>query len=53
MYAKASDAFGQLIDKFPRSAQVPEALLYRGESLYALGKKDEAVKAWSELTAQS
>jgi TolA-binding protein len=52
LYAKASDAFGQLIDKFPRSAQAPEALLYRGESLYALGKKDEAVKAWSELTAK-
>ena len=49
LYAKAADAFGQLITQFPKSPQVAEALYYRGESLYAEGKKDDAVQAWSQL----
>ncbi len=49
MHAQAADAFGQLIEKFPKSPQAAEALLYRGESLYAMGKKEDAVKAWSDL----
>ena len=45
----AAEAFGQVIAKFPNSPQAAEALLYRGESLYAIGKKEEAVKSWREL----
>ncbi len=50
--AKAADAFGQLVSKFPTSPQIADALLYRGESLYATGKKDEAVKSWTELATK-
>jgi len=49
LYAKAAEAFGQLITQFPKSPQVAEALYYRGESLYAQGKKDDAAQAWSQL----
>ncbi|HEV3417411.1 MAG TPA: tetratricopeptide repeat protein, partial [Pirellulales bacterium] len=52
LHPKAAEAFGQLIARFPNSPQLPEALLYRGESLYATGKKNEAIKAWSELAAK-
>ena len=52
LHPKAAEAFGQLIAKSPNSPQVAEALLYRGESLYAAGKKDEALKAWSELATK-
>ena len=52
MHAQAADAFGQLIEKFPKSPQAAEALLYRGESLYAMGKKEDAVKAWSDLATK-
>ncbi len=45
----AAEAFGQLVAKFPASPQVAEALLYRGEALYALGKKEDAIKSWREL----
>lgn len=51
LYAKAADAFGQVIAKFPKSPQVGDALYYRGQSLYAEGKKDEAVQAWSRLVS--
>ena len=51
LYAKAADAFGQLITQFPKSPQVAEALYYRGESLYAQGKKDDAAQAWSQLVS--
>lgn len=50
-YAKAADAFEQMIARFPKSSQVPEALYYRGESLYAEGKKEDAAKAWGRLVA--
>ena len=46
----AAEAFGQVVAKFPNSPQAAEALLYRGESLYAIGKKEEAIKSWRELT---
>lgn len=52
LHSKAAEAFGQLIDRFPKSAQVPEALLYRGESLYAMGNKNDAVKAWGNLVSK-
>ncbi len=51
MHAKAAEAFGQLIAKYPQAAEVPEALFYRGESLYAIGKKETAVAAWTDLVA--
>ena len=49
MHAAAAEAFGQLVSRYPKSAEVPEALFYRGESLYAIGKKEDAVSAWTDL----
>ncbi|HEY2837823.1 MAG TPA: tetratricopeptide repeat protein [Pirellulales bacterium] len=42
-YPQAEATFRALLEKFPRSKNVPQAAFYRGESLYAQGKKAEAV----------
>ena len=49
LHDKAAAAFAALIEEFPESAQVPQALFFRGESLYARNKKEDAVKSYREL----
>ena len=45
----AADTFAALIEQFPKGKYVEEALFYQGESLYAQGKKAEAVAAYERL----
>ena len=52
LYAKAAGAFDTVRTKYPNSPQLPQALFYLGESLYAQGKPKEAIAAWSELNSR-
>ena len=49
-YAAAEGTFAALIKQFPKSKYLPEALYFQGESLYAQGKKAEAIAAYDDLT---
>jgi len=49
MYAQAAGTFGTLVKQFAKSKHVGEALFFQGESLYALGKKEEAAAAYDAL----
>src|SRR4029079_10321653 len=49
LYDKAAATFAKLAAAFPESSQVPQALFFRGEALYASNKKEEAVKSYREL----
>jgi TolA-binding protein len=49
LHDKAAEAFAQLVQKFPDKPQVPQALFFRGEALYARDKKAEAVEAYKQL----
>jgi TolA-binding protein len=49
LHDKAAAAFAAVIEKFPKSTQAPQALFYRGESLYARNKKEDAVNSYREL----
>ena len=49
LYPKAAETFATVAAKFPNSKEVAQAAFYRGESLYALGKKDEAAKLYAEV----
>jgi len=51
MYDAAAGTFGTLVEKFPKSPYVAQALYYRGESLYARDKKAEAAQAYAALVA--
>jgi len=48
-YEDAAKTFGTLIERFPQSKTLPEALYYLGESLYASDKKTEARDAYAKL----
>jgi cellulose synthase operon protein C len=49
LHDQAAATFAALVAKFPKSEQVPQALFFRGESLYARNKKEEAVASYREL----
>jgi TolA-binding protein len=49
MYAPAAQTFATLVKQFPKSKHAGEALFFQGESLYALGKKEEAAAAYDAL----
>lgn len=49
MYPKAADTFAALIQKFPKNKELAQATFYRGETLYAQGKKDEAARLYTEV----
>lgn len=57
-YAAADASFAQLLEKFPLSPEkklgkyVAQALFYRGECLYAMGKKKEAAEFYARLLKQ-
>ena len=48
-FDQAAESFGTLATKFPESKSLGQALYYRGESLYARGKKAEAAAAYSQM----
>ncbi|MEX0677316.1 MAG: tetratricopeptide repeat protein, partial [Pirellulales bacterium] len=48
-YDQAAKTFRTLADKFPKSKELPQALYYQGEALYARGHKDEAAKTYEQL----
>ncbi len=52
LYAQAIESFSRLAKDFPKGKYLDQALFYRGESLYALGKKTEAVAAYREMMEQ-
>jgi len=49
LYTAAGDTFASLIKQFPKGKYVDQALYFQGESLYAQGKKAEAVAAYDQL----
>jgi TolA-binding protein len=49
LYHKAAESLGMVLTKFPQGKEVAQASFYRGEALYALGKKDEAVKLYTAV----
>ncbi len=51
-YDQAAATLQTLIEKFPKSKEVSEALYYRGESLYARNKKDVAARSYKQLVDQ-
>ncbi len=49
MHDKAAETLAALLEKFPDKPQVPQALYFRGEALYAHDKKADAVAAYQRL----
>lgn len=52
LYAAAAETLGTYLAKYPDSPDVPEAVFYRGECLYAQDKKKEAAEAYAALIAK-
>jgi TolA-binding protein len=52
LYAKAAGTFAELIKLYPKGKYLEEALFYQGESLYAQGKKEEAVASYQRLVTE-
>lgn len=48
-YAQAAKTFDKLETALPKGKYADQALFFRGESLYALGKKKEAAMAYGKL----
>jgi len=48
-YDKAAATFAATLAKFPQGKEAAQALFYEGESLYAAGKKEPALKAYAEV----
>lgn len=48
-YAPAAEAFAALAAKFPKSEYLPQATFYRGEALYAAGKKEAAIAEYARF----
>lgn len=51
-YPTAIESFSQLLEKFPQGTRRDEALFFRAESHYALGKRQEAVASYRELASE-
>ncbi len=49
MYDAAIQTFNTLLKKFSQGEYLAEALYYRGECLYAQGKKQDAARSYGEL----
>ncbi|MEX2119648.1 MAG: tetratricopeptide repeat protein [Pirellulales bacterium] len=49
LYDKALATFAALLDRYPESKEAAQARFYSGESLYAQGKKPQAVSKYREL----
>jgi TolA-binding protein len=53
LYAASAASLRTLTERFPESKQLPQALFYLGESLYAADKKPEAAEAYSKALAKN
>lgn len=51
LYAGAAAAYAALIEQFPEGKYTDRALFWRGEALYRLDKKREAIDAYAKLVA--
>ena len=51
-YDQAATTLQTLVDKFPQSKELPEALYYLGEALYARDKKQPAAEAYEQLSSK-
>ncbi len=51
-YPQAAKTLARLIENYPQGKEVPQALFYEAESLYAQGQKAEAAKFYSQLVQQ-
>ena len=49
LYPKAAETLAALAAKYPQGKELPQALYYQGEALYAQGQKAEAAKLYSQL----
>jgi len=49
-YTKAAEAFKKVVDGYPRTPSMMEALFYLGESYFQLGKYKEAIEAYDRLS---
>ncbi len=48
-FAEAATNYGEVIQKYPKGAKAPEALLRLGQSLASLNKKNEACTAYGQI----
>jgi cellulose synthase operon protein C len=51
-YDQAAATLQILVEKFPQSKELPEALYYLGEALYARDKKPAAAEAYEQLSSK-
>ncbi len=51
-YDQAAATLKALVEKFPQSEELPEALYYLGEALYARDKKQAAAEAYEQLSSK-
>ena len=49
LYDAAAKTFQTLVTKYPKSKDIPQAMFYQGECLYAQNKKKEAAAAYTAL----
>lgn len=49
LYPKAVETLAALVAKYPQGKELPQALYYQGEALYAQGQKAEAAKRYAEV----
>ncbi len=50
-YERAAASFASQSEKFPQGKYKPQSLYYRAESLYTLGKKDQAAPLYEQVVA--
>lgn len=48
-FDRASAAFATVVERFPQSKQLGQALFYQGEAYYSRGKLNEAIAAYKKL----
>jgi TolA-binding protein len=51
LYSGAAAAYGALIEQFPQGKYTDQGLFWRGEALYRLGKKEEAIQSYAKAAA--
>jgi TolA-binding protein len=52
LYNSAAAAYGALIEQFPQGKYLDRALFWRGEALYRLDKKAEAIQAYGRVVQE-
>ncbi|MBW3600420.1 MAG: tetratricopeptide repeat protein, partial [Planctomycetes bacterium] len=52
LYGKSAAAYGALLEQYPEGKYAGRALFWRGEALYRLGKKAEALQAYAKFVEE-